>query len=116
MELDSAKHCFLLSCPYWSSLSGLLSPVCSCDYSIAHVSNCSKSSVSAVLLSSPPVSITYDETSIKLAIDEPVMDDLSPLHSVLVMLFWFSMGVIRLYSDCKNLSLTEDISNKQGES
>ena len=34
------------------------------------------------------------------------MDDLSPLHPVLVMLlFWFIMGVIRLDSDCTELVL-----------
>ena len=42
------------------------------------------------------------------------MDDISPFCSVLVMLFWFSMGVIRLDPDCMELSLTEDISNKWG--
>ena len=42
------------------------------------------------------------------------MDDLSPFRSVLVMLFWFTMGVIRLDSNCMELSLTEDILNRWG--
>ena len=47
------------------------------------------------------------------------MDDLSPLRPVLVMLmFWFIMGVIRrvmrMDSDCKELSLTEGILPRGG--
>ena len=42
------------------------------------------------------------------------MDDLPPFRSVLVMLFWFSKRVIRLDSDCMELLLTEDNSNKWG--
>ncbi len=38
------------------------------------------------------------------------MDDLSPLRPILVMLlFWFIMGVIRLDSNCMELLSTEDI-------
>jgi hypothetical protein len=112
VELDSAKHCVLLSCSYWSSSSGLVPPVCSCDCSAANAltSNGSKSSVPFILLSSPSDFIIYNETSIKHEIDEPVMDDLSPLRPILVMLlFWFIMGVIRLDSDCMELLLTEGI-------
>ncbi len=43
------------------------------------------------------------------------MDDLSPLHPVLVMLlFWFIMGVIRLDSDCTELLSPEYILPRGG--
>jgi hypothetical protein len=70
---------------------------------------------SLLFYSSLSVFIIYDETPIKLTIDEPVMDDLSPLHPVLVMLlFQFVMGVIRLDSNCMELSTTEGILPRGG--
>jgi hypothetical protein len=43
------------------------------------------------------------------------MNDLSPLRPVLVMLmFHFIMGVIRMDSDCMELSLTEGILPRGG--
>ncbi len=42
------------------------------------------------------------------------MDDVSPLCPVLVMLFGFIVGVIRLDSDCMELLSTEDILPRGG--